>query len=107
MRGDLTEERGAGAALVYKASDLMGAQAVGARVGSGRVARRRAVGEALVAYLWIAPAVIVIGLFHFLPVLYAVYISLHRWGLREGPFVGLDNYQRALNDGEVWNAFLV
>jgi ABC-type sugar transport system permease subunit len=72
-----------------------------------RAARRRALGEALAAYLWIGPAVLIIGLFHFVPVLYAAYISLHRWGLRQGPFVGLANYERALGDGEVWNAFLV
>ena len=41
------------------------------------------------------------------PVLYAAYISVHRWGLRQGPFFGLANYERALGDGEVWNAFVV
>lgn len=70
-------------------------------------ARRRAIGEALIAYLWIAPAVIIIGLFHFVPVIYAAYISTFRWGLVQGPFVGLANYERALADGEVWNALLV
>lgn len=74
---------------------------------SGAAARRRAVGEALTAYLWIAPAVVIIGVFHFLPVLYATYISTFRWGLTQGPFVGLQNYQRAFDDGEVLNAFLV
>jgi multiple sugar transport system permease protein len=84
----------------------MSAQAAAASSRSG-AARRRAVSEALTAYLWIAPAVLIIGVFHFLPVLYAAYISLHRWGLRQGQFVGLANYERAIGDGEVWNAFLV
>src|SRR5688572_23339858 len=70
-------------------------------------ARRRAIGEALIAYLWIAPAVLIIGLFHFVPVIYALYISTFRWGLIQGPFVGLANYERAIADEEVWNALLV
>ena len=70
-------------------------------------ARRRAIREAATAYLWVAPAVLIIGVFHLLPVLYAVYISMFRWGLVQGPFVGLANYQRALTDDEVRNAFLV
>jgi len=84
----------------------MSAQAAAASTRSAG-SRRRAVAEALTAYLWIAPAVLIIGIFHFLPVLYAAYISLYRWGLRQGPFVGLANYERALGDGEVWNALLV
>jgi ABC-type sugar transport system permease subunit len=92
--------------LVYNAIGTMSAQAAAASSRSG-ASRRRAIAEAMTAYLWIAPAVLIIGVFHFLPVLYAAYISLHRWGLRQGPFVGLANYERALGDGEVWNAFLV
>ena len=69
--------------------------------------RRRAIAEALTAYLWVSPAILIIGLFHFVPVIYAAYISTFRWGLVQGPFVGLANYERAFADGEVWNAFLV
>lgn len=77
-----------------------------APVARRSAARRRAIGEALTAYLWVGPAVLIIGVFHFLPVIYAAYISTFRWGLVQGPFVGLQNYQRALDDDEVWNAFL-
>jgi ABC-type sugar transport system permease subunit len=70
-------------------------------------ARRRALLEALIAYLWVTPAVLIIFVFHLLPVLYAAYISTFRWGLVQGRFVGLENYQRAVADEEVWNAFLV
>jgi multiple sugar transport system permease protein len=70
-------------------------------------ARRRAIREAATAYLWIAPAVLIIGVFHLLPVVYAIYISLFRWGLLQGRFVGPENYQRALTDPEVRHAFLV
>src|SRR5438045_3961088 len=85
----------------------MAAPAVARAPTASRAKRRRALVEALTAYLWIAPAVLIIGLFHLLPVLYAVYISLFRWGLFQGPFVGLANYERAIGDEEVWNAFLV
>jgi len=69
--------------------------------------RRAAIAEAATAYLWITPAVLIIGVFHLLPVFYAAYISTFRWGLIQGPFVGLANYERALADEQVWNAFLV
>src|SRR2546428_10445459 len=88
---DLTETRWPGGSVVYSAGGPMSAQPAAASSRSA-AARRRAVAEALTAYLWIAPAVLIIGAFHFLPVLYAAYISLHRWGLRQGPFVGLANY---------------
>ena len=91
---------------MYKSKGTMSAQAA-AQPARARARRRRAVAEALFAYAWIGPAVLIIGVFHFLPVLYAAYISVHRWGLRQGPYVGLANYERALGDGEVWNAFLV
>ncbi|HZQ99893.1 MAG TPA: sugar ABC transporter permease [Chloroflexota bacterium] len=68
---------------------------------------RMRVGETLIAYLWIAPATLIIGVFHFLPVLYAIYISTFRWGLVQGRFLGLGNYEQALADPELWNAFLV
>jgi ABC-type sugar transport system permease subunit len=75
------------------------------RVRAGR-SRVRA-SEALIAYLWIAPATLIIGVFHFLPVLYAIYISTFRWGLVRGRFLGLGNYEQALTDPELWNAFLI
>jgi multiple sugar transport system permease protein len=70
-------------------------------------ARRRRAAEAAIAYLWIAPAVLIIGVFHLLPVLYAAYISTFRWGLVQGRFLGIDNYVNAVQDEQLWNAFLV
>ena len=104
------ETTGQPAGLVYNANVAMSAPVAARSVAPPAprsAARRRAVREALVAYLWIAPAVLIIGVFHLLPVLYAAYISLYRWGLAQGPFVGLANYQRALTDEEVRTAFLV
>ena len=66
----------------------------------GRVsgARKRAAREALTGYLFITPATVLLTVFGLFPLLYAVYISLHRWRIRKGPFLGLKNYTKALGD---------
>ena len=77
------------------------------RIGlfSGRKARR--VREALQGYLFILPATIILVLFHFLPVLYAFYISLHKWFIVKGDYVGFANYTRALTTDRFWNSLKV
>jgi ABC-type sugar transport system permease subunit len=72
---------------------------------SGRKARR--VREALQGYLFILPATIILVLFHFLPVLYAFYISLHKWFIVKGDYVGFANYTRALTTDRFWNSLKV
>ena len=62
----------------------------------GRGARRRRIREALEAYLFLSPAAILLFVFGFLPVGYAFYISLHRWRIQKGDFIGLANYTRLL-----------
>lgn len=54
--------------------------------------------EQLSGYLFILPAVGLIGLFGIFPIGYALYMSLHVWRVRQGPFVGLANYERLLGD---------
>lgn len=44
-------------------------------------------------YAFIAPAVVLIGMFGIWPVFYTIYISFHNWRIRRGPFVGLENYE--------------
>ena len=47
----------------------------------------------LAPYLFIAPNVALFTAFSFLPVLFAIYISFHDWGLISAPnFIGLGNY---------------
>ncbi len=58
--------------------------------------RRRRIREALEAYLFLSPATILLFVFGILPVGYAFYISLHRWRIQKGPFIGLENYFRLL-----------
>src|SRR5438309_12012451 len=38
-------------------------------------------------YLYVLPALVVLLGFHFLPIFYALYISLFNWRIRQGPFV--------------------
>ncbi|NPA06168.1 MAG: sugar ABC transporter permease [Chloroflexi bacterium] len=59
--------------------------------------RGRAVREAMTAYLMLAPAVSLIFMFGLWPVLFAVYVSLHRWRIRQGPFVGMKHYVDAID----------
>ena len=51
--------------------------------------RRR---ESRTAYLFVAPAVLLIGAFGLFPVLFTVYVSLWKWRIRRDTFVGLRNY---------------
>ena len=52
------------------------------------------------AYLFLAPTMILFGVFTLLAVIYAFYLSFHEWNILEPakPFVGLDNYQRLVGD---------
>ena len=62
---------------------------------SGR--RARAVREALLAYLMLTPSLVLIGVFGLWPVLFAVYVSLHKWRIRRGDFIGMRNYVDAID----------
>ncbi len=52
--------------------------------------------ENLTAYLMIAPAVILIFVFGIFPVGFALFVSMHRWRLKRGEVIGLDNYTLAV-----------
>ena len=61
----------------------------------------------LVAYLYIAPALVVFALFLLAPLAYAVQLSFFEWdGLGLGTWVGLDNYVAVLTDPELRAPFL-
>jgi ABC-type sugar transport system permease subunit len=59
-------------------------------------ARRRYWRDTRTAYLYLAPAVILLTVFHFFPGFYALYISTWRWGIVQERWVGLENYYRIL-----------
>ncbi|MGD8626446.1 MAG: ABC transporter permease subunit [Anaerolineae bacterium] len=62
---------------------------------SGRQWRRWK--EALTAYFFIFPAFLIVGLFGLFPIVFAVYVSVHRWRIKPGDFFGLGNYARAID----------
>ncbi|MCX6021503.1 MAG: sugar ABC transporter permease [Chloroflexi bacterium] len=63
--------------------------------------------RSLPAYLYLLPAASILVVFHLLPILYAFYISLFRWRLAQGPFIGLDNYTNALTSADFWESLAV
>ncbi|WP_219419241.1 carbohydrate ABC transporter permease [Pseudonocardia nigra] len=72
-----------------------GASAADAQPGRPRRHRR----QALEGWLFIAPVVLGILVFQFLPVMVSVYASFTDWsGLSEPEFIGLDNYRRMPDD---------
>jgi multiple sugar transport system permease protein len=54
--------------------------------------------EHLTGYLFISPALLIIIMFGLFPIGYAFYMSMHRWRVRQGDFIGLENYVKALGD---------
>lgn len=71
--------------------------------------RGRAPGEPrpAVAYLYVAPALVVFGCFMAWPLLHALWLSFYEWdGLSVGTWVGLDNYVDVLTDPELREPFV-
>jgi ABC-type sugar transport system permease subunit len=61
--------------------------------------------EHLTGYLFISPAVIIIAMFGLFPIGYAFYMSMHKWRVRKGSFIGLGNFTKAI--GEDWIGLLI
>ncbi|MBN1668625.1 MAG: sugar ABC transporter permease [Anaerolineales bacterium] len=54
--------------------------------------------EGFTGCLFILPAFAIIGLFGLFPIGFAVYVSMHRWRITQGRFLGLDNYVKSLDN---------
>ncbi|MFN2273716.1 MAG: ABC transporter permease subunit [Anaerolineales bacterium] len=63
---------------------------------SGRSGRR--LREYLTGYLMILPATLLIFVFGIFPVGFALYVSLHKWRLKRGDFIGLQNFVTAIDN---------
>lgn len=73
------------------------------QAGSKRLTMRQR--EALMGYLFIAPALVGLVLFFVLPTLRAAEISLTDWNLLRAPrFVGFSNYEKLWSDGTFWES---
>jgi multiple sugar transport system permease protein len=59
---------------------------------------QRRLREILTAYAFLAPATIAIFFFGIFPLGYAFYMSLYEWRLRQGDFIGFENYIEALGE---------
>ena len=65
--------------------------------------RRRRGGWRGLAY--IAPAIALVTVFFVLPLLFTVWMSLHRWPLMGSPrWIGIGNYTRMFNDPRFWTS---
>lgn len=72
-----------------------------------RQKRTTTVGDDLTGYTFMAPAILVLGTFIVLPILYAVFLSFQKVRLLGGieyQFVGLRNFGRLVSDERVWIA---
>ena len=67
------------------------------RAGMFRGRRWRSLRESFTAYLFVFPAFLIIGTFGLFPLAFSVYVSLHRWRIIPGKYLGLDQYVRALD----------
>ena len=47
-------------------------------------------------YLFVLPAFLIIGLFGIFPVFFGMYMSVHKWKVFKGRFLGFENYQKIL-----------
>jgi multiple sugar transport system permease protein len=54
--------------------------------------------DQVTAWILLSPALIVLVAFGLFPIGYAFYVSLHKWRIKQGEFIGFDHYVRALGD---------
>lgn len=75
-----------------------------ANTAARQTRQRRPRIAAVVPYLYVAPAILCIGIFVFYPLLQTVQISFYEWNIirdRQN-FVGLENYLNLLGDDDFW-----
>lgn len=59
----------------------------------------------LTPYIFIAPNMLVFTVFLFVPMVFAIYMSLNEWSLIEAPtFIGLGNYVAMAQDPQFWQS---
>ncbi|MBP1973200.1 carbohydrate ABC transporter permease [Cohnella thailandensis] len=64
--------------------------------------------EWVTAYGFLLPNLIGLFVFVFVPIVYALYVSLHDWNaLNPKAFSGLDNYRKLLHDDQWWSSIRI
>ena len=58
------------------------------------------------ALIFSAPAIFVLCVTVLIPIIYAIYLSLHRYKLKRAkrPFIGFDNYEKILTSEKFWDS---
>ena len=58
------------------------------------------------AIAFLAPSLLHLVVYLFTPIVFAVYLSFHRWDIvvPDKPFIGLENFREMLSDGAFWDA---
>jgi ABC-type glycerol-3-phosphate transport system permease component len=51
--------------------------------------------ESLEGYLFILPSVVIVGVFGLFPVFFTLSVSFHKWSIKQGKFLGLENFLEA------------
>ena len=51
--------------------------------------------ESLEGYLFILPSVVILGVFGLFPVFFTLFVSLHKWRIKQGRFLGIENFLEA------------
>jgi len=67
---------------------------------------RKEKGVSRTALTFLAPSLLHLVVFIFTPIVFAAYLSMHRWDIivPDKPFVGMDNFTEMLGDANFWNA---
>ncbi len=74
-------------------------------VPSPRQRWRRTAADAVTGYSFLAPNLVLLGVFLFFPVVWAIWISLQETdGFGQGTFVAFENYGRLLSDPVFWQS---
>ena len=80
-------------------SQPVAAEVIPANAGASR--RRRLPIEAVQAWLFLLPAVVILGVFQIFPAIAAFYMSLFKWDVVQGAFRGFGNYSDWLYDSSI------
>src|SRR5215212_9490539 len=83
-----------------------------AQTGAPRTRRSRGLSEKGLAFWMVSPSMLLIALVAAYPIIYAIWLSLHEYSVRQaglsrwaGPF-GLRNYSTALQESAFWSAMM-
>ena len=63
--------------------------------------------EKLIGYTFIIPSVLIISLFGVFPVFFGMYMSVHKWKVFKGRFLGFENYERILGSLSAFWFFVI